>query len=634
MSLFDVAAKVITTYRANVDEHVRALEKLAAAGDSRAKSEIDNNKRVNTSITDVKSAYESVTGTISAMWGAANDALNAYAQHQRMVAAAGESDLGRLSRAANGLKTETELLTDAARLQHGQFRLTADQMDIAERAMLGLTRQGYDAAKSSEAVLHAVTALKIDGLEDLGVHIDKTGLSMDKASDRAEILKRTFEALAVASRTAADGALKDAEKYQQTAVKMDDAGSRLKQSMGWLLNRGGDVSGAQSALLYRIFTGDLKGAGDVLADESGRPNSPQFYKGITTDADAARTKAIEDAASAYNRNLAHPSGIWGAAYDANAAANFDKGTPEQALMKLDAILAPYSGSNLSTGAPTDDQLEAMAQMKARAILAGAIKSVAGGGDRLSSLSAIDADNRIFRLGGGELGTAANNNLGILDGSATNYATNQVLADEPSRRLTERWKAQIANLDNQGDTRSAKSRLESIFGPIDQFNAYKAAFDVLGGAVKGAMSAWIDGSMSAGAAIKKALAEGLKAEAVNAAFQAIKMTAMGIGFSFMDPPKAAAAFASAAEWGAAAVAATAGAKLLGGSGGGASASGGGGRGGAGATAPVGGAGGYDPGSTVVYVVGDPYGDQTSRQRANNFKKQARAAGVGDASGRAA
>jgi hypothetical protein len=73
-----------------------------------------------------------------------------------------------------------------------------------------------------------------------------------------------------------------------------------------------------------------------------------------------------------------------------------------------------------------------------------------------------------------------------------------------------------------------SVLESIFGPIDEFNAYSDAFAGLTDAVQASFNAWMTGSESIGAAFKRTLIAVAMAEANGMLIQAIKHGAWALG----------------------------------------------------------------------------------------------------------
>lgn len=164
-----------------------------------------------------------------------------------------------------------------------------------------------------------------------------------------------------------------------------------------------------------------------------------------------------------------------------------------------------------------------------------------------------------------------------------------------------------------NSRATQSKLEGVFGPLSDFNAYRAAFDGLTGAVGSALGAWIDGSMSAGKAFKAFISEAVKGIAIQMTIEALKHGAYAIGsLAYGDLRGAALHGKAAAGFAAGAIIAAGAAKGLA----------------PGASAPSGG-GGYSPsapnsigggtasgssGTNVTIVYGDAFAEDSPRQRA--------------------
>ena len=159
--------------------------------------------------------------------------------------------------------------------------------------------------------------------------------------------------------------------------------------------------------------------------------------------------------------------------------------------------------------------------------------------------------------------------------------------------------------NRGES---ESKLASIFGPLDEISGYRMAFDALSGSVSAAMTAWIDGSMSAGKAFKAFVGEAVKGIAIQMAMEALKHGAYAIGHLAGGDLRAAALHGTAAaKFAAGAVVAATAAKSLGSSGSTPTGSPG---------APsLGGGGGAQPhaGTTQVIAFGDSFADDSPRQR---------------------
>jgi hypothetical protein len=179
--------------------------------------------------------------------------------------------------------------------------------------------------------------------------------------------------------------------------------------------------------------------------------------------------------------------------------------------------------------------------------------------------------------------------------------------EMSRRSAEAYGA------FQGE--KAQSFLEKTFGPVGEFDVYANAFTALSGAVGSAMTAWIDGSMSAGQAFKAFIAEAVKGIAVQMAMEALKHGAYAIGNLAIGNVAGASMHAkSAALFAAGAAAAAGAAKGLHGSG-----SGGAGYSPGAPSYSGPNRGGAQQGSAVTIVYGDSFADDSPRQRQLKAKK---------------
>ena len=193
---------------------------------------------------------------------------------------------------------------------------------------------------------------------------------------------------------------------------------------------------------------------------------------------------------------------------------------------------------------------------------------------------------------------------------TGLARLRALLEQAKRDVAE-WNDEVAQMQRERQ----QSFLESIFGPVGEFNIYAEGFNMLTDAARTAFDAWITGSESIGTAVKRAVAESLRALAGQALVESLKHAAFAIGsLAFFDYRGAAMHGLAAAKFAGVAVAAGVAAHQMG-------AGQSGSYGGAGAGAS-GGAGGYlSPSSgggtpnytTVVYLPPD-WDDRTPGEKA--------------------
>src|SRR3990167_2568424 len=186
----DIVSKILLQVKGDTSDARRELEKLKGVERERAQSVIDDHKKIEASSEGQLKSLAKLGVAMAAVYGAgkvALDLMRESAAHSRLELAAGAASMDGLKRASKGLTSEMDLLRHAAAFQTGVIKLNQTQMETAEVAMLAFARQGNDTAKSQDAVLKAVTSLKLDGLKDLGVFVDSAGLSMTNQADRATL---------------------------------------------------------------------------------------------------------------------------------------------------------------------------------------------------------------------------------------------------------------------------------------------------------------------------------------------------------------------------------------------------------------------------------------------------------------
>lgn len=212
-------------------------------------------------------------------------------------------------------------------------------------------------------------------------------------------------------------------------------------------------------------------------------------------------------------------------------------------------------------------------------------------------------------------------------AAADYNDRDVLVDsmDPTRReydAVSGFGDITAGMMAPGSAERQPTILQRMFGEAEEIDGYTRAWGTLESAVTAGYEALVTGSESAGAAIKKVIAQSIMAEGSRMMVKALREGAEAIAsLAEYDYPAAARHGLAAAKFLAGAAAAGVAASALGG-GGGAS---------AGAVGAGGGGGspGYRPTTesgpqTNIYVIGDSYGEETARSRSLRFERQRRMA----------
>jgi hypothetical protein len=532
----------------------------------------DGNKAVD-SLIDKLSAQEIATKALNL----AVTSLKSSFEQSRLESAASGVSIDRLREATKGLKLNTELLSDAARLNNGAYKLNTEQMVIAEQAMVQFNRRGMDSAKVHEAILQAVTALKVDGLKDLGVFVDVAGLSMDNESHRGEILKRVFEELTKASRDFGNQSLSDAEKIQIAANKLENTVDKLKNKIGKGLGYG--IMGVER--MAEGFMQQALSGFDVEAH--GRSIDPNVQTIAQMRGEfIARMGALQRHAGDkfYMQQMGY--------------------TPENPTIEMkeeDMRRKPMSDADI--------------QKMSEAFLDAFRKTVVmqmGGGD-------LNRELGFVKPGSTSLGAMTPGGIDILGADVT-----RTLHKTIDDRQTKNWKDELGY---QGKERT--SVFEKTFGDLGKFNVYKAAWDGLTQSVVAGYDAMVDGSMKWQQATKMAAGAALKALGASLQVEALKEVAAGFASIALGPiggASAAAHFQAAALYEAGSIAAGVASHALGG---GvapkspATSAGLGSAPGAGHTnAPSG--FGEPRGRDVIHIIGDPFDMESDpRKRQNNVRE---------------
>jgi hypothetical protein len=627
MGLLDVQANVLTTYKANVDDHVRKLDQLGDAEKKHKDTAVAANKEIGHSFTELRSALE----LLHKGFEFAKDSFEEFTKHTRLANAAAGVEIERLHEATRGLRSEMDLLSDSAKLSHGAFALNTEQIAIAERAMIGLTRRGFEASDAHDAVMNALIGLKTRGLEGLGLHIDKTGDSMNTATGRAEVFHKIMAELAKVSGEVKDGQMSVGESVTASGVRLTDAWANVKKSMG-------ELAAASVPLIEALGKIFEKVAGIVSKLGKPQEGGRWLYNAgkavdifhVMPDVDekvGAGAQAMTEADQAYaaamkgerirQLNPAMPGyQDYVQSILQGNAGTLDLGKADTITVDVGKLNAPTKGGGIATpGVFRPDIWDEGIMAQIRDLAAPIVAEVMHQNDIINAHQtggALDLQN--MQQMGESFGTEFDQAKKSLEG----------LLEVMSRE--DRYSA------FQG--RRTASALEKIFGPVGDFDLYKHAFEALTGAVGNAMKAWIEGSESMGRAVKSFIGQAVEGVAIQMGIEAIKFEAYALGALAFGDPHAAMFAQTGAEFAAGAAVAAIAARELGHGGKDYSKAGGAGKGGgagAGSVPSVGGDGYGSGGSHVVYVIGDPFGSSTPRQRANDFKKQARAA-LGDAMGR--
>jgi hypothetical protein len=574
--VLDFTSKVLTIFKSDTSELKAGLKDLQQEEKKLAQAQLEAAQQRNKGYDDWVGKLANVNQALELggkVVGFMSDAWKGYAEDLKMAAAAGSANIDRLRDASLGLRTENELTAFAAKAQAGAIKANQEQMETAQRAMVALTRAGFDQHEVTEKVTNAMVSLKTRGLESLGVQVKEGKTDL-------ETFNNLMGSLADKAKGVDSGTLTASESIQKMGVSMNDSMDKMKNAIGQLVQSMGpllEMLAKAVSLIADIASEALKDIDPMAAARL------ELQKRNGTLPQAARKQV-----GAMDRWDRDPSL---GTIDEGAYATFMRGKG----------LMGDQGKEAKPG-KVDPSIAEDARERASIIVAEYEEAARVARERMIQ----DGYENAFTSA---LGVPNMDELRAEIGEITSE-TDRLFAEFNAKQYEKYQAAKQASF------------LESSFGKLEEFNAYAQAFQMLSGAVTASMDAWITGSMSAGQAIKKFFADALKGLASQMAVEALKHGAYAIGsLAFGDFRGAGQHAAAAAAFGSGAAAAAVAAKSLGGSAGAtasggaasAGASGGGGKGASGASG-----GGSSEGSNdkrpIVVVVGDHFSHMSNRQKA--------------------
>ena len=514
-----ILGKVLLEYKADTSQAKAEIRSLAGAQKSAAEAELKNLEAKNKGYDNQIKMLGKVTmafGAIAVAGKIAFDAIEFSGRRADLQAAAGAVSIDRLRKATLGLRTDTQLLELASKLNHSALKLTADQMDVAGRAATALAERGGNAEEAFEAVTTALVTGRTRGLAPFGIQIDET---KDKASKFAEIMRH----LGKVSGEVSESTLDASDKIGQQKVKFANIFDTVRDGIGkvaaemlplleMLSSIGGAIGGSMGAI-GKIAKYGIPVYGQVLlVKDAVSGNVMDIAKSYLTNApaDLMAAFAAGQALGGMGGLQVKPPG------DIEMAPDFVGRVPRR----------KRGGSGDADAAARNqaDEDSAMIQLKYEQDAEWQLeRGVIGGMGGRGAAAGRGSDN--FNLPSGAAGVdwaSAQENIKLAG----------VLAQEA--------------LDSvRGPTLG-----EKLFGSVTEIDMYKESWGALTGAVGSGYDAMVDGSMSFGEAAKRSAADAIKAVGKKMLIRSLEETAEGFGsLARHDYPGAGNHFLSALKFGA-------------------------------------------------------------------------------------
>lgn len=512
--MLDFTSKVLTLFKADTSDMKAGLKELQGEEKKLAQAQLDAANQRNAGyeqwikkLGDVNQAIELVGKGVAF----ARDSFRAYSEDLRLRAAAGTVSIEKLRAASLGLRTEHELLSFAAKTQHGVFKVTEEQMVTAQKAMVALTREGHDQAKVLDKVTEALVKGKAEGFDDFGI-------AVRKGTSDAENFRNMMDALALKASGVKDGTHVAGEGIQALGVSMQDSLDKMKKSIGELVaSLAPLMSGLAEAIRYAAELVNMLPKGTLSGGGTG------IGTGALGPSKVAQGLAALRAAGLAKSPVAPGEPAWSSQGD---------GTVDQATFFTwsNGVLQMLPRPPKRTGPrPRGDV------------------------SQFADITGFDGSRRVSNIRNFLTGDTASTSLGQAAGyeDSTRAYLDHLTKVQEAQQRTKDWMAQLSS-----------AGADAVAKDMDRLQRFTDL-------TTSAYESIVSGSASATQALKSMAQQHLLAFGKREVVEAISQTAMGFG-ALANPLFAGAAamhFKSAATHAAAAAAAGVGVALVGGIGGG-------------------------------------------------------------------
>lgn len=513
MGLNDVISNTLLRVRADTSQAKSEIRSLRGAEKQAATDRLAELEKTNAGIDKQMAMWGKATLAIGASVAAyklAQAAARAYLEDIRLESAAAGANVDRLKMATRGLVETDTLLAFAGKAQHGVWKLNQAEMETVLRGATALKKtMGVELQPTIEALTESIAKGSTRALKEFGI----------EATDKAGALKQLdslYKSLGGNVDVAGD-------EFERAGVKFSDSMDDMMGQLGKfvvslqpLISALAEVAGILAGVAGSV--GSVIDTGDSWMAEAGDTFTQGFNReSIFSGAGIAGLSRLNR--DSFRKRKAAER----AAQEAALIAGFQFGeieTPNRFNASED--LVPFDTS-WADPKREKQQLKflgnrmGMAGLDVNAIGQGIASGFMAGIGKLRTDKTFEAIND----NGGFTGQSIN----------ASFASGQ---ESISKMLED-----FARFD--AEKKEKGSILTQIFGtPAEisdmavQIEIAASAFNILSQAAGSAFGAWIDGSKSLGAAFSEAIAEGLKAAAVQMFVESIKHTAFGFGALAFGP----------------------------------------------------------------------------------------------------
>jgi hypothetical protein len=561
----DILNRVTTVVRHDTSQAEQAVKRLRGAERDRAKVLLDDlnagNAKLDSQIATWTKVGVAVGGIVVAYKGA-QIAAHAYLEDVRLESAAAGVNIDRLREATKGLVETDNLLAFAGKAQHGVWRLNQDEMELVMKGANALRIQmGTELQPTVDKLTEAVAKGSTRALKEFGIEASSKSEALAALEARIKSLR---------GETSLTG-----DDFERAGVKWKDAVDDLTGALGRLAIGLGPVI-SKLAEMVGVLAKAAKGTVDFLVEQRRLTDEWWAARGIGQKEWFASHQT--QIGPTIDDELERGPGAPTPETEEQRLARLRITSVEQRIAQLQATRGPSPWTPVEVNPPVPKGIEWKEPKpeELRGKVAPVGEFIADTAAALVTAAQSLASAAVQKAGPGDVQVGGQTLTGMSQWKTMEFSAESTggLTDKDKQNLAEIEEASKGWQDAVKEAQAASAEfahqnqgkfLETIFGPVSQFNVYAKGFDMLTGAASAAFDAWITGSQSMGAAIKHFIGEALRATALQMMVEALKETAYGVASLVWGPIgaiPAAGHFKAAAAFGAAAIAAGATAKALG------------------------------------------------------------------------
>lgn len=236
--LGDIIATAVLRYKVDADQAVKDIKNLSAEQQKAAKDQAKALQAQGKEVQSLGEKYAKGAALIAGAYVVIKQGMQDLATESRLAAGSAGVDIDKLDKAAGGLKTRWELMALAQAGSQGAWKLTTQQLGYVVEGMRALEKKGYDATEVQNALTESLKKGKLEGLDKFGLSIKSTGTA---AGDLRSLMRQ----LSQSARDVGYNFDKAGDAAVRAGVKFSNARARAGTALGTGIDYG--IQGIEAA---------------------------------------------------------------------------------------------------------------------------------------------------------------------------------------------------------------------------------------------------------------------------------------------------------------------------------------------------------------------------------------------------